>query len=216
MANTYTTNLNLAKPAKGDTDWDDEVNGNMDILDKLGEEHSTDGKHKNITNYGDGNNTDKKRVMHTGEANEPYEIYDASENYFADAADGVNEKRRGEYISRDNIVFVATDGNDSTGDGTVQRPYLTIAKAITEAMANDVILLLPGGYNQAAATLTLSKAISIIALGDRGKTTITGTPATNGAVITISAPFVAGVPVVGGVGRGGDAGLDRHGWHDHL
>ena len=30
---TYTTNLNLAKPAEGDTDWADEVNDNWDILD---------------------------------------------------------------------------------------------------------------------------------------------------------------------------------------
>lgn len=33
MANTYTNKLNLAKPARRDTDWDDENNGNFDILD---------------------------------------------------------------------------------------------------------------------------------------------------------------------------------------
>ncbi|MCK5548634.1 MAG: hypothetical protein KAI64_06440, partial [Thermoplasmata archaeon] len=46
MANSYTTNLNLAKPAKGDVDWDDEINGNMDILDTaFGAEHESDGSH---------------------------------------------------------------------------------------------------------------------------------------------------------------------------
>lgn len=35
MANTYTTNLNLAKPEAGDVDWDDELNGNFDILDSM-------------------------------------------------------------------------------------------------------------------------------------------------------------------------------------
>lgn len=33
MANTYTPNYNLAKPAKGDLNWDDDLNGNFDILD---------------------------------------------------------------------------------------------------------------------------------------------------------------------------------------
>lgn len=33
MANTYTTNLSLAKPALGDLNWDDEINSNFDILD---------------------------------------------------------------------------------------------------------------------------------------------------------------------------------------
>jgi hypothetical protein len=33
MANTYTTKLLLAKPARGDLDWDDEANGNYDLLD---------------------------------------------------------------------------------------------------------------------------------------------------------------------------------------
>ena len=35
MANTYTTNLNLAKPDQGDTYWDDEWHDNMDILDAM-------------------------------------------------------------------------------------------------------------------------------------------------------------------------------------
>ena len=33
MPNTYTPNYNLAKPASGDVNWDDEINGNFDILD---------------------------------------------------------------------------------------------------------------------------------------------------------------------------------------
>jgi YD repeat-containing protein len=33
MPNTYTPNYNLAKPAAGDINWDDEINGNFDILD---------------------------------------------------------------------------------------------------------------------------------------------------------------------------------------
>ena len=33
MANTYTTNYNLAKPAHGDVDWHIPINGNFDIID---------------------------------------------------------------------------------------------------------------------------------------------------------------------------------------
>ena len=33
MANTYTTNYNLAKPANGDVDWHIPINGNFDIID---------------------------------------------------------------------------------------------------------------------------------------------------------------------------------------
>ena len=35
MATTYTPNLNLAKPAAGDLNWDDEINGNADALDAM-------------------------------------------------------------------------------------------------------------------------------------------------------------------------------------
>src|SRR3989304_5965331 len=35
MANSYTSILQLAKPAAGDVDWDDEVNGNSNKLDTL-------------------------------------------------------------------------------------------------------------------------------------------------------------------------------------
>ena len=35
MANTYTPKYNLAKPAKGDIDWDDELNGNFDTIDSV-------------------------------------------------------------------------------------------------------------------------------------------------------------------------------------
>jgi len=44
---TYTPNLNLAKPAEGDTDWAGEVNGNSDTLDTaVGAEHTASGKHR--------------------------------------------------------------------------------------------------------------------------------------------------------------------------
>ena len=35
MANTYTTKLNLAKPANGDVDWHTPINGNWDDIDSM-------------------------------------------------------------------------------------------------------------------------------------------------------------------------------------
>jgi len=62
MAITYTTNLNLAKPAHGDVDWHIPNNENWDILDEKVKEASTitgteidadkDWNNKNITNMG--------------------------------------------------------------------------------------------------------------------------------------------------------------------
>jgi len=35
VANTYTSNYDLAKPAEGDLNWSDELNGNFDIIDTV-------------------------------------------------------------------------------------------------------------------------------------------------------------------------------------
>jgi len=50
-----------------------------------------------------------------------------------------------------NIVNVATDGNDTTGDGSISYPYLTITKALTSITDSSVsnryiIKLAPGQY----------------------------------------------------------------------
>jgi len=58
MPNTYTTNYNLAKPAQGDVNWDDEINGNFDILDaiiadleQILENHLTDNNNPHQVTY---------------------------------------------------------------------------------------------------------------------------------------------------------------------
>jgi hypothetical protein len=42
-------------------------------------------------------------------------------------------------------IYVSGDGNDTTGDGSISTPYLTIAKATSEADSGDVILFKKGG-----------------------------------------------------------------------
>lgn len=53
-------------------------------------------------------------------------------------------------------IYVTTSGNDSSGDGSVESPYLTISKAFAEASDSDVIIVndsgtytvVEGGANQ--------------------------------------------------------------------
>jgi len=45
-------------------------------------------------------------------------------------------------------IFVATNGNDTTGDGTIAKPYATLGKATSVAVAGDNIYLRAGTYVQ--------------------------------------------------------------------
>ena len=131
MANSYTTNLSLAKPARGDVDWDDEINGDLDTLDTaVGTEHNSNGTHKNTINIGDNaNSVDKKIVANTGEANEPYLSYDVSENEYVIANDGQNPSPL--LTAAENVLEVAKSG----------KKYSTIQSALNAASAGDVAAL---------------------------------------------------------------------------
>ncbi|SFF68189.1 Por secretion system C-terminal sorting domain-containing protein [Salegentibacter agarivorans] len=45
-------------------------------------------------------------------------------------------------------IYVATDGNDASGDGTINNPYRTFEKAISEMSAGDVCIIREGVYNE--------------------------------------------------------------------
>jgi len=174
MASTYTANLNLAKPAKGDVDWDDEVNGNSNILDvAVGQEHYADGRHKNTVTVGDDSNTiDKKIVANTGEASEPYLSYDVSEDEFVVANDGQNPAA---ILTRpQNTAEVAKSG----------KRFSTLSAAISAAQTGDVILVYPGIYDQGSSELVVNKAVHLKAVG---KVTITGSPPDLQYVLSITA-----------------------------
>lgn len=194
MASTYTANLNLAKPAKGDVDWDDEVNSNSDILDAaVGQEHYPDGRHKNTITVGDDSNTlDKKIVANTGEANEPYLSYDVSEDEFVMANDGQNPAA---ILTRpQNTIEVAKSG----------KRFSTLSAAISAAESGDAILVYPGTYDQASSELVVNKAVHLKAVG---KVTITGSPPDLQYVLSITADaIVEGFQIVM-TGSGSDGGV---------
>lgn len=69
-------------------------------------------------------------------------------------------------VSLSNAIIVSKNGNDTTGDGTFSKPYVTIQKAIDEAISNSLILIAPGTYVESP---TCSKSNVVIAtLGPRG------------------------------------------------
>ncbi|MDM8568468.1 Calx-beta domain-containing protein, partial [Thiotrichales bacterium HSG1] len=59
-----------------------------------------------------------------------------------------------------NAVYVSTAGNDSTGDGNVGTPYLTITKAIQEVTDGGTVNIAAGTYTE-AAMITIDKNVTI-------------------------------------------------------
>jgi hypothetical protein len=66
--------------------------------------------------------------------------------------------------------FVATTGNDTTGNGSSGNRYRTLAKGVTIANSGDIVLLRTGNYNE---TATITKAVTLRAT--RG-TAVIGVP----------------------------------------
>jgi hypothetical protein len=61
-------------------------------------------------------------------------------------------------------VYVATTGNDGTGDGSISNPYLTIATGITNASSGDTVYVVAGTYN-VTAQMAVGTGISIVGEG---------------------------------------------------
>ena len=92
-----------------------------------------------------------------------------------------------------NVLWVDSNGS-SNGDGTFQRPYASVVKAIAKASAGDLIMVKPGHTEtySAAGDLTLSVAgVTIVGLGyGSRRPTFTLDTATT-ATIAVSAANVA-------------------------
>jgi hypothetical protein len=56
--------------------------------------------------------------------------------------------------------YVSISGNDTTGNGTLANPYLTITKAIDVAVNGDIILVMDGTHNY-SSTITVPKQLTI-------------------------------------------------------
>ena len=61
-----------------------------------------------------------------------------------------------------NVKYVAKNGNDSTGDGSFAKPYLTIQTAINATTAGGSVIVMPGSYTE---DLTINKQMNLFGYG---------------------------------------------------
>jgi len=84
-----------------------------------------------------------------------------------------------------NVYYVATTGNDSTGTGTTGNPFLTIAKALTMCADGDAIKLGVGTFAEAPAAYYLTRmsallvTVAVDIIGEPGETVVTSTASAN-------------------------------------
>lgn len=68
------------------------------------------------------------------------------------------------------VRYVATSGSDSSGNGSINAPYATVAKAYSVATSGDTIVVRGGIYREGNLTITTSKPIKLIAYPNEAPT----------------------------------------------
>jgi len=63
-------------------------------------------------------------------------------------------------VEPSNYLYVGKNGNDTTGNGGANKPYLTVSKAITEATSGTTLFIFPGTYTE---DITLKAGINMVA-----------------------------------------------------
>ena len=63
-------------------------------------------------------------------------------------------------VEPSNYLYVGKNGNDTTGSGGANKPYLTVSKAITEATSGTTLFIFPGTYTE---DITLKAGINMVA-----------------------------------------------------
>jgi hypothetical protein len=66
----------------------------------------------------------------------------------ANSANSVNIANVTGLVLNQSTIYVGKNGNDTTGNGTVINPYLTISKAVDLVGEGGVIIVYPGGYHE--------------------------------------------------------------------
>jgi hypothetical protein len=98
-------------------------------------------------------------------------------------------------VAQENVVYVATGGNDTTGNGSIEAPYATYAKAVTSigsaatSTNNYAVAFSPGNYAQ---SILLAPWIWIAGFD------ISGTTALNGNV-SLGSGFAGSSTVISGI-----------------
>ena len=107
-------------------------------------------------------------------------------------------------------LWVATTGNDTTGNGTIAKPYATITKAHTVANKGDLIKVLPGNYTE---SLVIEKAVEISSTAGPAQTIIRS--ANKASAVFCRGEGVKGGKLIGftltGGGGANNPGYNRYG-----
>ena len=99
--------------------------------------------------------------------------------------DGKNTYTANFQLGMDN-VYVATTGNDTTGDGTQGKPYRTIGKGTIEVNTGGTVHVAAGTYNEVLTIM--GKNLNLI--GNNRSNTIIDAAGLNSCVITITSATV--------------------------
>lgn len=75
-----------------------------------------------------------------------YSVYAKAIDNAGNESDATNVLTNINVTGANVIEYVSTTGNDETGDGSQEKPYATVKKAIDEAWDGDKIHILPGEY----------------------------------------------------------------------
>jgi hypothetical protein len=88
-----------------------------------------------------------------------------------------------------NYLYVSKGGNNTTGDGSANKPYLTVSAAITAASSGTTIFVLPGSYTE---NITFKAGVNITSPVKFG-VTITGNHVANfiGTVVCDNVTFAS-------------------------
>jgi formylglycine-generating enzyme required for sulfatase activity len=109
-----------------------------------------------------------------------------------------------------NALWVATTGNDTTGNGTVSKPYATITKAHSMANKGDLIKVLPGNYTE---SVVIEKAVEISSTAGPAQTIIRS--ANKASAVFCRGEGVKGGKLIGftltGGGGANNPGYNRYG-----
>lgn len=68
-------------------------------------------------------------------------------------------------VKPDNYIYVAKSGNDTTGDGSANLPYLTVSKALSVATSGTTVCIFPGSYAESITFVAGVNLTSLVKLG---------------------------------------------------
>lgn len=103
--------------------------------------------------------------------------------------------------------YVATNGSDATGTGTLASPYRTISNAVAQAADNDAVWVSNGTY-QVVEPVRLTKPITVRGFsGDRGDTVVDGNGAAHCLLVSNDAALAAHLTISNGYASDRGGGL---------